>query len=263
MIRSDLLLLLLLLVLRMAPGWVIARAVFLRRKRLMDATPVTEGLSDVGTSSMCKVRGFIHQTRTRRVRFGKILYNAWITDGSLTKIFITGLTEIKGITEKIREGSRCTVVGPSTVHSSIVAIQPVASLVLPTAFHGTEAEWMEVIWRRTRNRRVMTSGSSSVIYLLAILVLHQVVINLSPALGELMAAGLVALLAAVFFAALTEKAARESETYGVGNYFEPQWEGATREARLRRLERLRQQAELGLIPHEYLGLVEAGEGRSG
>ncbi len=254
--------LLLLAAARMVPSLAFARILHSRRLRLIEETSAAPDLSRLGESPMSKATGFVYETRTRRRILGRTLYNLWLTDHSGSKAFIPGITEVRGITEKVREGSRCTVVGPVSTLGTIAAIQPAASALAPADWQDTDSAWMNVVWQRARWSRLITSVGGSAVYVLAIVSLSWIVRSLSGGQSMWSAVAVVSALSSAFFWALTEKAARESGYYDVSNYFEPSWKNASAAARRQRLERLRHQSEVGEISGEYLEIVERQEGWS-
>jgi hypothetical protein len=248
--------LLLLTLARMVPEVVLARITRRRRRDLLCNTPQARSLSEVREGPMCGATGHIFETRMRQRRLGRTLYNVWLVDDSLQKVFLPAMTHVKGITEPFREGARVYVAGPSALAPGIASIQPVASVVLPGAGASEKARWYDVVWKRSLARRMATTASGSVVYLLAMIVLAWGMSDIAGQPGRSLALGSVSLLSGLFFAFLSRKAGSESAHYDIRGYFEPRWRGLESAARDRRLQRLRQNAEEGRIPREYLGLVE-------
>ncbi len=246
----------LLAALRVLPSLTLGALDHRKRRDLLAKTPTISSLSLVDENPLCKVVGFVHETRTRRRRFGRVLRNVWLVDASLQKVFIPGMAEIKGVTERVREGAKAFVVGPSTTRLGIRAIQPAGYVVLPPSWEGNEAEWFDVIWQRSRRHRLLTSAAGSMVYVVAIMVLGWLASEIATYAGDTAGPVSIALFAALFFGALSEKSARESAVYEVGSYFEPKWHGLSKEARRRRLERLRLEQESGQISKVYLQILE-------
>jgi hypothetical protein len=243
-------------VLRMLPEIILDHMAYRRRRDLMSNAPAIESLSQVGNSPMVKASGFIFETRTRRKRLGRGLFNVWLLDSSLGKVFIPGMVEVRGITERIREGAWVSLVGPSTESLGIRAIQPVASVVIPPGWDGGDACWMDVLRRRLLLRRLSSSAAGSLVYMAAVTVMAFITSQLRVYVGLVPAAVAISLLASIFFWVLGEKSAREASSYEVRWYFEPKWSGLPDSARKNRLERLEHQAGSGLIRREYVGLLK-------
>lgn len=251
--------LLLLAAVRMLPSLAISKLIHSRSSRLlsMPGTPIGE-MAECG---MCHITGFVFETRMRRRRGKHLLYNVWMVDSRGVPAFIPGMAEVRGTTERVSEGARCSVVGPSTLAFGIRAIQPVVSVVLPAGWEGSDSDWHEIIWRRTRTRRLATAGVGSIIYAVAILVMAGIAGMLDGG-NPLLAAAILSFLAAAFFGALTEKNYREANSYEVESYFEPKWTGLPPEARKKRLETVRRKAKLGHLPGEYVDVLEGMEDRA-
>jgi len=255
-------LLLLLAGLRILPGLLLEGFLQGRRRLLMSQTPEVDSFSGIGKSPLCKAKGYVFETRTRRRRFSSVLYNVWLIDASPTRLFVPSMTEIRSVTESIREGARVSVVGPSTDDLGIAAIQPIACAVPPVDWKGPDEEWMDVVWRRMRKRRLAGALLGSGVYLVAIVALFWVVANLAEYLDALKAMVFLSLLSAAFFAFLSEKSYREGAFYEVKDYFEPKRHHLSAEKWEEKVERLRQLVQSGKMDGDYVRLLERGRGRS-
>ena len=249
-------LLLVLAAIRIPPEVILEHLAHRRRRDLLQDTGAVGNLSELGTRPMLSAGGFLFETRTRRRRMGRTLFNAWMIDSSLCKVFIPGLVEIRGITERVREGARVSIVGPSTDSMGIRAIKPVAAVVLPPGWQGEDHEWLEVVRGRLLKRRLASSVFGSVVFVATAIVLGLVVGQLSGYVDATPSAAAFALLASTFFWALGEKSSQESSSYDVRWYFEPGWSGLSDGARDRRMERLRRQVKSGEISRDYVDLIE-------
>ncbi len=245
---------------RIVPGLAIASVIHRRSTRLL-SIPQTSFL-EIEESGMCHVTGYVFETRMRRRRRNRVLYNVWLVDPRGDSTFIPGMREIRGTTERVSEGARCSVVGPSTVAFGVRAIQPIVSVVPPANWEGSDSDWHEVIWRRTRIQRLTAAATGSVVYVMAILIMGMLASMLTGRTSLIPAATLSG-LAATFFGALTEKNYRESNSYEIGSYFEPRWTGLPPEVRRRRLEVMGRKAEIGKVPREYVAMLELMERRLG
>jgi hypothetical protein len=246
-------------ILRIFPEIMLDGLSYLKRRELLSKTPPIESLSQVGEAPMAKVRGFVFETRTRRKRMNRTLFNVWLLDSSLEKLFVTGMTEIRGLTERVREGMRVSLVGPTTMAMGIKAVSPVAAVVLPPDWGEEDADWMDVLRRRLRLRRLLYSAFGSVVYLVTISVLSYLVSQFYGYADRTLSTAVFALLAAAFFWALGEKSAGESSSYDIRWYFEPRWSELSERAKANRLERLRHQAGSGSIHWEYVNLIEGAD----
>jgi hypothetical protein len=183
----------------------------------------------------------------------------WLLDSSLNKLFVTGMTEVRELTERVIEGARASVVGPTTVSGGIRAINPVAAVVIPADWGGGDSEWMDVLRRRLRLQRLGSSVTGSCVYLATVLVLGFVVSQLQGYATTGVSTAVFALLASAFFGALGEKSGREASSYDVRWYFEPRWSELSQIAKANRLDRLRYMAGSGSIHWEYISLLENAE----
>jgi hypothetical protein len=251
-------------ILRIAPEMLLdrlsyARLSYARRRDLLSTVPAVSAISEIVESPMAKVEGFVFETRTRRKRMKRTLFNVWLLDSSLNKLFVTGMTEVRDLTERVREGARASVVGPTTVYGDIRAINPVAAVVMPADWDGGDSEWMEVIRRRLRLQRLGSSIAGSCVYLSTVLVLGLIVSQLQGYAATNLSTAVFALLASAFFGALGEKSGREASSYDVRWYFEPRWSELSQIAKANRLDRLRHMAGSGSIRWEYVKLLENAE----
>ncbi|MBU7004173.1 MAG: hypothetical protein HXS50_01305 [Theionarchaea archaeon] len=245
--------------LRIAPEMLLDRLSYVRRRNLFSAIPAVSSISEIVESPMAKVQGFVFETRTRRRRMKRTLFNVWILDGSLGKLFVTGMMEVRDLTERVIEGARASVVGPTRVADGIRAINPVASLVLPANWEGRDSEWMDVLRRRLLLHRLTYSVMGSCVYLITVSILGYVVSQLQGYVATNVSIVVFALLASGFFGALGEKSAREGSSYDVRWYFEPRWSELSQLAKANRLDRLRHKAGSGGIHWEYIRLLEDAE----
>jgi len=253
-------LLIVLAAIRILPELILDHLAYRRRRDLLRDTGAVGNLSEICTRPLIRARGFLFETRTRRRRLRRTLFNAWMIDSSLRRVFIPGLVEIRGITERVREGARVSIVGPSTESMGIRAIKPVVAVVLPPDWQGEDVEWLEVVRGRLLKLRLASSASGSAVFVAVAIVLGMVVGQLDDYVGAAPAVLAFALMASAFFWALGEKSAHESSSYDVRWYFEPGWSGLSDGVRARRVERLRHLSKAGEISREYIDLIEAESG---
>ncbi len=251
-------LLLLLAAARILPDLALDRATHRRKRDLLEGTPSTESFSEIGDHDLCKVTGYVHQTRTRYRLWGETVCNVWLVDRLAGKLFLPSVSEIRGVTEPLDEGTRLMAVGPSTRGFGITALQPVACAVVPSGWDQGIAEWFDVLWSRSWRRRLLRSTANSALYLIAVVFLSWAISGIG---GERPAMLAISLLSGLFLSAYSHKTLRESANYDVSGYLEPRWRTLPGEAKERRLQHLRRLAQSGRVAEEYVHLVETAGDR--
>ncbi len=248
--------LVLLALLRIIPSLVIMNLTHGRRRRILEEVPMMDSLGDIETDSMCKVSGYIYETRTRGRRFGSTIYNVWLVDETGNKAFLPTVTAIQDVTESPGEGKRLVAAGPSTRNRDIAAVQPVADVVLPPEGDQDFIARFDETWKKTKRRRILTSLSGSLIYLLAITVLGWVSLQFMEYANPTLVLATISFLSSTFFGIISEKWDRETARYETGQYFEPNRSSLSERAREHREEHLRRMVERGGIPGNYLRILE-------
>ncbi len=239
--------------LRLLPGRVIEEIVHRLRRKLLVETAEVQNLSGLKPSPMSKVTGYIFGMRKRRRLLGETAFNVWLIDESYQKIFLTSVSEIRGITEPVREGARLVAVGPSEHGHGIKALQPAVSLVLKEGWAGSHADWLDQLWRKTLRRRLLWSVGGSMAYVIAMGVLGFAISGMVGRTGIILG---LSLFSALFFGLFSIKGLKEGAVYDVEGYFEPTLRGLPDGIRNRRLRHLRGLADSGHIPEEYILLLE-------
>lgn len=243
---------------RILPDLALDRATHRRKRDLLEGTPSTESFSGIGDHDLCKVTGYVHQTRTRYRLWGETVCNVWLVDRFAGKLFLPSVSEIRGVTEPLNEGTRLVAVGPSARGFGITALQPVACAVVPSGWDQGIAEWFDVLWSRSWRRRLLRSTANSALYLIAVAFLSWAI---SGIVGERPGMLAISLLSGLFLSAYSHKTLRESANYDVSGYFEPRWRTLPEEAKERRLQHLRRLAQSGRVAEEYVHLVETAGDR--
>ncbi len=246
-------LLVLLAAAHIVPDQALSHAIHRWKRDVLEAAPSGRPFSEIGSSNLCKAIGYVHETRTRFRLWGETVYNVWLVDPLAGKLFLPSVSEIRGVTEPLIEGAKLVAVGPSAKGFGITALQPVACVVVPPGWNRGVAEWFDLLWRRSRRRRILRSSANSSLYLIAVAFLSWATSSIG---GGPPGIATISLLSGLFLSIYSHKALRESASYDVSGYFEPRWRALPAEAKERRLQHLRRLAASGRISDEYVRLVE-------
>jgi len=257
---SSWLLLGLICLIRVFPGVTLNALVHRLKRGLIAETVPVDTFDEIEESALTKIQGYVYETRTRRRRLGTVLYNAWLVDGSATKVFIPTISSTPGVTETLREGNLVVAVGPTASSQRIVSLQPIASVIMPPEGRTTAAEWFDVVWRRSRWRRALSAALGTFVFLATILILGWVASEIVEYVPGSIIIPILAVISALFFASLSEKLSRESARYEVQGYFEPSRLSDSPEQLAERRSSLHRLVNSGKIPDGYLkALEEMGE----